>query len=252
MSIPTVGYEVAPPRIIGVSDLEGALRVFYSRIEELKKVVDRVLVTSAVMGRPRLPSIYTASMLKRVALDLTVDCSLRTSDYTLREAFRRLSEAAALRVDGVLLVYGDKPQYGYSHRTFPSTLLKVVRSLLPRAHVPRVYLSAPVRENRASIEGKLKARPDGFITEVITSAEQITWLRDICKANSIELIATILVPSLKNLPSANMMGLEWKPDVEAMIEEARSLLRQGISISLTSPWSFSDGVSFAKRLREQG
>lgn len=78
---------------------------------------------------------------------------------------------------------------------------------------------------------------------------QILWLKDICRSNNIELVATLLVPTPKNLASAEKLGLRWQPDGAHTIKQAQTLFREGVSVLLTSPQSFKDGLEFGKKLR---
>ncbi len=249
--MPTLEYELAPPKIIGASplELERSLTSLYSRVECLKGVVDRVLVTSSVIGIPRLPSVFTAASVKRLIPELWVGCSIRTCDYLLHQSFKVVSEASVARLDGVLLVYGDKPIFGSSYRNYPSHLLKIVRQFTPSTSLPKIYLSAKIQQDKVNIERKLESKPDGFITQIITDAQQILWLRDVCKANNIELSATLLAPSPRNLTSATKMGLKWQPDEDLAIQLVQTLFNEGVGISLTSPWSFKDGLEFAKKIK---
>jgi hypothetical protein len=249
--LPTLWYEILPPRIIGFSplDLERSLTLLYERAASLREVVDRILITSSVLGVPRLPSVSTAAQVKGKIPDLWVGCSIRTGDFLLHQAFKMSIEAFTSGLDGVLLVYGDKPQYGSSYKNYPSPLLKIIRQFIRVSNAPRIYLSAPTYRKDKEVERKIESHPDGLITQMLTEAEQIFWLKDICKSNSIELVATILVPSAKNLSSAKKTGLRWQPDESHTIQQIKALFKEGVNVSLTSPWSFKDGLEFVKKLR---
>ncbi|MEM2884413.1 MAG: hypothetical protein QXY08_07535 [Nitrososphaerales archaeon] len=249
--MPTVGYELAPPKIIGVSrlELEAALSSLYSKVESLKAVVDRILITSSVIGIPRLPSVFTAALVKKSMPGVWVGCSIRTCDYLLHQSFKAASEAFIAGLNGVLLVYGDKPIHGSSFKNYPSNLLKIIRQFIPSKNLPKIYLSAKAQKDKQNIERKLEAKPDGFITQIVTEVEQILWLRDICRANKLELSATILTPSPKNLTSAAKIGLNWQPDEDDATQLVQNLLKEDVSISLTSPWSFREGLEFAKKIK---
>jgi len=211
-------------------------------------VVDRVLVTSSVLGTPTLSSVYTAACIKREMPYLWVGCSIRTSDYLLHQAFKVVSEAITYQLDGVLLVYGDRPHYGSSYKNYPSLLLKTLRQFIRLSRMPKMYLSAPTYRNEKEIMKKIESKPDGFVTQIVTEEEQILWLRDICRSNNVELVATLLAPTPKNLASAEKIGLSWQPDEAKTLRLAQTLFREGVSVLLTSPWSFKDGLEFARRL----
>lgn len=248
--MPTLWYEVAPPKIIGstLTELEKSLTSLYSKVDSLRNVVDRVLVTSSVLGTPRLPSIFTAAYIKREIRDLWVGCSIRTSDYLLHQAFKTVSEAIIYQLDGVLLVYGDQPHYGSSYKNYPSLLLRIVRQFIRLNGGPKMYLSAPTQRNEKEIMKKLRSNPDGLITQIVTEAEQILWLRDLCRASNTELVATLMAPTAKNIASAEKVGLRWQPDEAKTIELARTLFKEGVNVLLTSPGSFKDGLEFARRV----
>ena len=249
--MPTLWYEVAPPKVVGSTPLklEKSLTLLHSKVDSLRSVVDRILVTSSVLGTPRLPSVFTAAHIKREMHDLWVGCSIRTSDYPLHQVLKVVSEALTYHLDGVLLVYGDQPHYGCSYKNYPSPLLRKLRHFIQLGEVPKMYLSAPTYRNEKEIIKKIESKPDGFITQIVTEADQILWLRDLCRSNNIELVATLLAPTPKNLASAEKIGLRWQPDETKTIHLAQTLFREGVDVSLTSPWSFKDGLEFARRLR---
>jgi len=209
--LPALWYEILPPRIIGFSplDLERSLSLILERVGSLRRVVDRILITSSVLGVPRLPSVFTAAYVKRKIPDLWVACSIRTGDFFLHQSFKMFIEAFISGLDGVLLVHGDEPQYGTSYKNYPSPLVKIIRQFIRVSNAPKIYLSAPTYRNEKEVKRKIESRPDGLVTQMITEAEQIFWLKDICKSNSLELVATILVPSEKNLTTARLS--RWIP-----------------------------------------
>jgi homocysteine S-methyltransferase len=250
--LPTLWYAIQPPKIIGSTptELERSLTTLYSRAVSLRNIVDRLLVTSPVLDTPRLPSIFTAASIKRKLGDLWVGCSIRTGDYLLHQAFKVVSEAITYyKMDGILLVYGDLPQYGSRYPNHPSLLLKILRQFIRLSGTPKIYLTAPSSRNEEEVMKKIEAKPDGFITQIVTEVEQISWLIDVCKSNSIELIATLLAPTPKNSASAEKIGLRWQPDEAKAMQLAQTLFKEGVSILLASPASFKDGLEFATKLK---
>ena len=118
----------------------------------------------------------------------------------------------------------------------PST---VVSNLKKKKYDSKIdlYLSISNKPNFAKIEKKIKARPKGFMTQVVQNIQQVQNLSDNLKQFSI--IPIILFPSDKNQKSADFLGLkleEYNKEFDELVKKTHEITGD---ILITSPNDFN-------------
>lgn len=270
-------YELNPPKIlhgdnIDVSNLSHEVEKFLSRASVISGITKYIHLTDSVLGIPRLSSITAAQLLSRrienKAIDLT--CSIRTRDRNMNSIIQSVADSIILNIRGILFIQGDKPNYGSSMVNSlapkPTEVVSTLASLGFRDLID-LDLSIPNKiSNVDSFHKKIKVRPHSFITQSISSIEEIKKLKllvenefaNVASKNrgredrdvfETKLIPCIMVPSPKNEKAASMIGLDWsqyKDNIYDFIDQMDGL---GITeILLTSPNSFDEGLSILRKI----
>ena len=250
-------FELDPPRVLNQNLLSSEmlanrLDTFYDRVDKVRHLVDGILITDSVLGSPRLPSIYTAIKLReRMEDDFRVICSLRVSDHGPEAIYRLVGDAYSARVESVLLVKGDPPRLGSPVKgAMPTAALAYLRMLGFRRELIKLYLAVPAPATEFDLDRKLMVEPDGLVTQLAGGLDPILSIRDRVKDRVEVLLASLLVPSKKNMESAEALGLKLDEDYASNFTSiVKRLLDEGVGVIIVSPRSFSEGLSMLKSLK---
>ena len=248
-----ISYEMNPPKIVKnkffeLDSLKQDLEKFHDRISRLGNLVDSIHLTDSVLGIPRISSISAALDVRRLHNSAKLRCSLRVRDRNLSAITQLVCDAIMAGVDGLLVVKGDKPERpSIDSGLVPS---KVVRILNEQGFGNKIklFLSVPCSPDLSKIQQKIDAEPYGFITQSISSLDQLQKIVDNVKLHNILVMPCIMVPSPKNKESAKMIDLDWKSyekDTGSFIKRAHDMCGE---VLITSPNSFDDGINLLKRL----
>jgi 5,10-methylenetetrahydrofolate reductase len=113
-------------------------------------------------------------------------------------------------------------------------------------------LSVPhIIRDISSLKRKLDARPDAFVTQSIVSLSDLGQIVDIAKPFKIKVVACIMVPSQKNMSSANAIGLNWSEYANNPIDFVLQAGKIANEVLLTSPNSFQSGLELLKDLKRE-
>jgi 5,10-methylenetetrahydrofolate reductase len=258
-----ISFELNPPRIIAnryfdLNVLNEALQKFIDRTSKIIDLVDGIHLTDSVLGIPRISSVSAASHLKQLNHNnrvVDISCSVRTRDRNFISISQIVSDAVLVGVRSLLILMGDEPAQG--SREFgltPSTALKLLknekynRSLEFRLAIPNKIKSM----SSSSIQQKIDAKPDAFVTQSIQSISELGEIADKLKPHKIPIVACIMIPSEKNQLSAEVIGLDWKEyerNPIDFIREAGNIAARGVL--LTSPNSFKSAVELLQALRNE-
>lgn len=250
-----IAYELNPPRIsrhglFDQGDLQKSMDTLRDRASLLRKHVDGIHLTDSVLGVPRVSGISTAAYIRKAAGDLSVSCSVRTSDRNVITLSQAAVEAVMARVSSLLLLLGDAPTDGRTSGLKPSQALGILRDQGFDRKV-QLNLSFPARIGDGwskAIQAKLAARPHSFVTQSISSLSDLAEIVDLAKQNQIMVTACIMVPSEKNAQSAKMIGLDWSGYVKEPVEFVRKAGNLAGNVLLTSPGSFVAGIDLLEKL----
>ena len=267
-------YELNPPKIlhgknIDLSSLNLEIEKFLSRASIISGITKYIHLTDSVLGIPRLSSLTAAHLIlnkidDKNAVNLT--CSIRTRDRNMSSIIQCVADSIILNIKGLLFIQGDKPSYGSlnvrSLSPKPTDVISTLDSLGFR-NLTNLDLSISNKvSNIDSLRNKIRVKPHRFITQSISSIEEIKNLKSLLETESekvgsidgkgkvgIKLIPCIMVPSLKNERAARMIGLDWSSYRDNIYEFIYQLDDLGISnILLTSPNSFDEGVGILENI----
>ena len=241
----TIRYEINPPKIS--DDGQDARNVLFGRIKIISSVCDGIHLTDSVLGIPRVSPFEIAKQIRESNKNIKLTCSLRVRDRNLNDIEKIVQESVGT-VDGILVLMGDK-----SHTTSDTVELvpsQVVRALNDNGLSKKIelFLSIPSNPNFAKIQKKIDANPTGFFTQVIHSKEQIEKIVDNLKPNNFKIIPCLLIPSQKNLKSAEFLKIDWsnyKEDITGFINEIHSITND---VLVTSPNDFKRAYETISKL----
>ena len=241
----TIRYEINPPKI---SDDGQKIRdVLFERIKVISSVCDGIHLTDSVLGIPRISPFEIAEQIREHDKNIKITCSLRIRDKNLNE-IEKIVEQSIGTVDGVLVLMGDKSDL-MSNKTelIPSQVIKTLNDNGLGKKID-LFLSIPSNPNFAKIQKKIDANPTGFFTQVIHSREQIEKIVGSLKPNNFKIIPCLLIPSQKNLKSAEFLKIDWsnyKEDITGFINEIHSITGD---VLITSPNDFKRAYETISKL----
>jgi len=242
-----------PPKIMrnasfDLDSLKQDLDKFHSRVSRLMNLVDGIHLTDSVLGIPRISSLSAAQDVRKLHDSTKLRCSLRVRDRNLSAITQLVCDSIMIGVDGLLLVKGDKPERpSIDSGLKPSNVVKILNEQGFGDRI-KLFLSVPRNPDLNKIQQKIDAEPYGFITQSISSLDQLQKIVDNLKSRSIKVVPCIMIPSPKNKESANMIDLDWgryEKDTDSFIRRAHDVCGE---VLVTSPNSFDDGINLLKRL----
>ncbi|RNJ76507.1 MAG: 5,10-methenyltetrahydrofolate synthetase [Nitrosopumilus sp. H13] len=237
----TVRYEANPPKVGPGTDAEAALAGFVERIKTVSEKCDAIHLTENVLGCERISPIRAGRAVRSVS-DLPITVSMRVRDKDEKEIARFADECVSAGFSGILVLMGDPSQDGSPDSgQVPSA---VVSGLARRGIGSKVdlYLSIPSSPDYARIGAKVRARPKGFMTQVVRDALQVRTLVENLRGFSV--IPIILYPSEKNRRSAEFLGLELESYRQGFAEFVRDAHKIAGDVLITSPSDFAGVCEF--------
>jgi 5,10-methylenetetrahydrofolate reductase len=250
-----IQYELNPPRILNaeyfdIVHIYEGIKHLTSRAEMLKELVDGIHLTDSVLGVARLSSITAASYVKKICSSLNLNCSVRVRDRNVTSLSQFVCDAILLGVHGLLILAGDEPSGDPKGSGLkPSNVLNILHERRYDSNLA-LNLSVPNKiKNKSSIQRKIDARPNAFITQSIVSLSDLAEIVDIAKQSRINVVACIMVPSKKNISSAKAIGLNWDEYENDPIDFILKAGKIADEVLLTSPNSFSAGIELLQELK---
>ena len=249
----TIRYEINPPKISDDGQVHHQVQfgyagtVLFERIKTISPVCDGIHLTDSVLGIPRMSPFQIAKQIRKSDKNIKLTCSLRVRDKDLNDIEKIVQESVGT-IDSILVVMGDKSDTA-SDRTklVPSQVVKTLNDNGLGKKI-ELFLSIPSNPNFAKIQKKIDAKPTGFFTQVIHSKEQIEKIVGSLKPNNFKIIPCLLIPSQKNLKSAEFLKIDWsdyKEDITGFINEIHSITGD---ILITSPNDFKGAYETISKL----
>lgn len=256
-------YELNPPKILDSDRIEPLnmkmeLERFLSRAAIVSEFTSHIHLTDSVLGIPRISSV-TAAHLVSTKVDshgLNLTCSIRTRDRNMNSIIQSVADCIILNVKGLLFIQGDRPNYGSSvvNTTSPKPT-EVIRMLNSLGFGDLISLDLSIPNKIANIESfrkKVEAKPSRFITQSVSSINEIRKLKSAlqsCGMNIFDMTPCVMVPSLKNEKAATMIGLDWSEYKDYFFDFIDEMKQEGIcQVLLTSPNSFNEGIEVLKNI----
>ena len=249
----TITYEINPPKVIqdtvlSHDELQESVNRLKERAFSIRNVCNSIHVTDSVLGIPRISPITIGALIRNFSDTIELSASVRVRDRNLTSLTQSICDAILLKLNGVLILKGDPPPAGpKDSKLVPS---EVVKQFNEQGFGKKIdlFLSLPSNPNFAKIHKKIEAQPRGFVTQVVSSLDQITRIVDKLKPQGFRIIPCILLPSEKNVRSAKMLNLDWtnySNDVVGFIKEARKIAG---NVLISSPNDFKGAFETLKKL----
>ena len=241
----TVRYEINPPKVS--DDGQDARNILFERINMIGSVCNGIHLTDSVLGIPRVSPFEIAKKIRESNKDMKITCSLRVRDRNLNELKKIVEESIGI-VDGILVLMGDKSDKSSNkEELIPSQVVKALNED-GFGKKTELFLSIPSNPNFAKIQKKIDANPAGFFTQVIHSKEQIEKISNQLNSNDFKIIPCLLLPSHKNLKSAEFLKIDWsdyKENIVGFINEIHGITND---ILITSPNDFKRAYETISKL----
>jgi 5,10-methylenetetrahydrofolate reductase len=247
-------YEMNPPKVLYNNRFDNDtinknIRLFLSRAKIVSEYVDGIHLTDNVLGIPRVSNLMLVSMLKQMGISNPISCTCRLYDKNVISILQFVTEAILCGVYSILILRGDNPIIGNKFfDVMPSKAIKILSEHNFNNFI-KLDLSFPSKiDDGVKIKNKLEARPRAFITQSISSIDNLKEIVKVSLPYRIDVIPCIMCPSKRNKISAQNIGLDWglyKEKPENFVREAASLTEK---ILLCSPNSFEDGLDLVKKL----
>ena len=241
----TVRYEINPPKVS--DDGQDARNVLFERINMIGSVCNGIHLTDSVLGIPRVSPFEIAKKIRESNKDMKITCSLRVRDRNLNELKKIVEESIGI-VDGILVLMGDKSDKSSNkEELIPSQVVKALNED-GFGKKTELFLSIPSNPNFAKIQKKIDANPTGFFTQVIHSKDQIEKISNQLDSNDFKIIPCLLLPSHKNLKSAEFLKIDWsdyKENIVGFINEIHGITDD---ILITSPNDFKRAYETISKL----
>lgn len=249
----TITYELNPPKVIqdtvlSHSELQKSVDRLKKRALQISKVCNSIHVTDSVLGIPRISPITIGLLIRNSNDGIKLSASVRVRDRNITSITQSICDAILLKLNGILILKGDPPPTGpKDSRLVPS---EVVKQFNEQGFGKKIdlFLSLPSNPNFDKIHKKIEAEPRGFVTQVISSLEQIERIVDKLKPQGFRIIPCIMLPSKKNIKSAKMLNLDWSgydDDSVSFIKEAKKISG---NVLISSPNDFKGALETLKKL----
>jgi len=95
---------------------------------------------------------------------------------------------------------------------------------------------------------KIEAQPKGFVTQVISSIDQVTRMVDTLKPQGFKIIPCVLLASEKNTKSAQMLNLDWSGYNKDMAEFVKQIDKIAGNVLISSPNDFAGALDLLHKL----
>ena len=247
-----IRFELNPPKIVQNRyfedhELRKSLLSLVARARELVGLVDGIHITDSVLGIPRISGISFAHFIRNSGNSLPISCSLRARDRNYTSFMQFVGDAILLGLESILILKGDElgPDSSTSNLK-PTEILKILQREKYDRYI-NFNLTAPSKvTDRFQIEKKILSKPHSLVTQSIESLANLAELADLAKQHGIRTVACIMIPSDKNLKSAQMIGLDWNEyskDPVSFITEAGKIADE---VLLTSPNHFAAAIEVLK------
>lgn len=240
----TVIYEINPPKIpkgetLTSEQTDSLLANLKERVAAIADSCDGIHITESVLGIPRVSPITTGKVLKKLHPNLKITISMRVIDKDFESIIHFIDEAIVAKFDGVLVLKGDPSQENPTDSGLaPSEVVKKLNDAR-RADRINLYLSIPSKPNFEKIKKKVDAKPVGFMTQVIHSADQVSRICDELKPKGFGIIPCVLLPSDKNSKSAEFLKLDWSSYKDRINEFVNEIHDIAGDVLITSPNDFA-------------
>ncbi|EGG42113.1 5 10-methylenetetrahydrofolate reductase-like protein [Candidatus Nitrosarchaeum limnium SFB1] len=245
-------YEINPPKIpndsITKEERDSLLSKLLEKVSEINTFCDGIHVTDSVLGTKRISALSAGKLLKENYPNLQITISMRVRDKNMTMIKQSVQESIDLKLDGVLVLKGDPSKENpVDSGLIPSLVVKQLMDL-GYGKKTNFFLSLPSNPNFDKIQKKIDAAPQGFMTQVIHSAEQVQRISEKLRPKGFRIIPCILLPTEKNENSAKFLQLDWSGYKEDPAEFIRQIHSISGDVLITSPSDFTFAKETLKKI----
>ncbi|TSA18053.1 MAG: 5,10-methenyltetrahydrofolate synthetase [Nitrosopumilales archaeon] len=250
----TITYEINPPKIIqgtvlSQKELQDSLNKLKSKALKVGKVCKSIHLTDSVLGIPRISPITAGFFIRDSNKKIRISASIRVRDRNLISITQTISDAILLDLNGVLILKGDTPPVGpKDSKLIPSDIVKQFNEQGFGKKID-LYLSLSSNPDFEKIHKKIEAQPKGFVTQVISSIDQVTRIVDKLKPLGFKIVPCILLASEKNSKSAKMLNLDWSNYSKDMVGFIKQVHKISGNVLISSPNDFTGALDVLKKLK---
>ncbi|MHB8602081.1 MAG: 5,10-methenyltetrahydrofolate synthetase [Nitrosotalea sp.] len=250
----TIIYEINPPKVIqdtilSHDQLSESVEKLKERAIKIGQASDGIHLTDSVLGIPRVSPITAGFFIRNSNNKIRITASIRVRDRNLTSITQTICDAILLNLNGVLVLKGDAPPLGPKDSgLIPSDVIKQFNEQGFGKRID-MYLSLSSSPDFEKIHKKVEAQPRGFVTQVISSIDQVTRIVDKLKPQGFKIIPCVLLSSEKNKKSAQMLNLDWSEyskDLAGFVKQVDSIAG---SVLISSPNDFAGALDLLHRLK---
>jgi homocysteine S-methyltransferase len=249
----TIRYEINPPKInqennLSDEEIRKLLDKVKLRVSEIETKCDGIHFTDSVLGIPRVSPVTTGSLIRKYNEKIEITTSLRVRDKSLSELTKLMEDVISNKLNGVLILKGDaSPDEQKDSGLIPSQTAKHFKDLGFDKKMD-IFLSLPNNPDFNKIQKKIEAEPAGFITQVIHSIDEVSRISDKLKPDGFKIIPCMLLPSEKNVKSAQFLKLDWSEYKDSTLDFITKIHQITGEVLITSPNDFSYAKEILSKL----
>ena len=250
----TIIYEINPPKVIqntilSHEQLSESVERLKERASKVGQTCDGIHLTDSVLGIPRVSPITAGFFIRNSNNKIRITASIRVRDRNLTSITQTICDAILLDLNGVLVLKGDSPPVGPTDSgLIPSDVVKQFNEL-GFANRIDMYLSISSKPDFEKLHKKIEAQPKGFVTQVISSIDQVTTIVDKLKPQGFKIIPCVLVSSKKNIKSAQMLNLNWSEYGKDLVGFVKQVDKIAGSVLVSSPNDFMGALDLLHKLK---
>ena len=250
----TIIYEINPPKVIqdtilSHDQLSESVERLKERAVKIGQASDGIHLTDSVLGIPRVSTITAGFFIRNSNNKIRITASIRVRDRNLTSITQTVCDAILLNLNGVLVLKGDAPPTGPKDSGLvPSD---IVRQFNEQGFGKRIdmYLSISSNPDFEKMHKKIEAQPKGFVTQVVSSIDQVTRMVDKLKPQGFKIIPCVLFSSEKNKKSAQMLNLDWSEYSKDMVGFVKQIDKIAGNVLISSPNDFAGALDLLHRLK---
>jgi len=250
----TIIYEINPPKVIqdtilSHDQLSESVEKLKERAVRIGQVCDGIHLTDSVLGIPRVSPITAGFFIRNSNNKIRITASIRVRDRNLTSITQTICDAILLNLNGVLVLKGDSPPVGPTDSGLVPS--EVVKQFNEQGFGKRIdmYLSISSNPDFEKMHKKIEAQPKGFVTQVISSIDQVTRMVDKLKPQGFRIIPCVLVASEKNLKSAQMLKLDWSEYSKDLAGFVKQVDKIAGNVLISSPNDFAGALDLLHKLK---
>lgn len=250
----TIIYEINPPKVIqdtvlSHNQLSESVERLKERAVKIGQASDGIHLTDSVLGIPRVSPITAGFFIRNSNNKIRITASIRVRDRNLTSITQTICDAILLNLNGVLVLKGDAPPTGPKDSgLIPSDIVKQFNEQGFGKRID-MFLSISSNPDFEKMHKKIEAQPKGFVTQVISSIDQVTRMVDTLKPQGFKIIPCVLLSSEKNVKSAQMLNLDWSGYSKDMVGFVKQIDKIAGNVLISSPNDFVGALDLLHKLR---